>query len=122
MFALMSWRNRRLAALSQAGLVEKFGDALVWVVLPVHLFAKGVPLPQIGWVAGTYGVVWGLAQILTGPLSDRIGRHALNVGGMWVCATNRAYGRARGVRRMDRSAALTGFGMAMLYPNLSAAV
>jgi hypothetical protein len=29
-FALMSWRDRRMAALCQAGLVEKFVDALVW--------------------------------------------------------------------------------------------
>jgi len=122
-FALMSWRDRRLAALSQAGLVEKFVDALVWVVLPVHLFAEGVPLPQIGWIAGTYGVVWGLAQLITGPLSDRIGRHLLNVGGMWVCA----FGTSlmvllEGFAGWTASAALTGFGMAMLYPNLSAAV
>jgi MFS family permease len=122
-FALMSWRDRRLAALSQAGLVEKFVDALVWVVLPVHLFAKGVPLPQIGWVAGTYGVVWGLAQLLTGPLSDRIGRHFLNVGGMWVCAIGTALMVVLdGFAGWIASAALTGFGMAMLYPNLSAAV
>ena len=38
-FALMTWRDRRLAAISQAGLVEKFVDALVWVILP------GLPLP-----------------------------------------------------------------------------
>jgi hypothetical protein len=30
-FTLVSWRDRRLAAISQAGLVEKFVDALIWV-------------------------------------------------------------------------------------------
>ena len=34
-FALMSWRDKRLAALSQAGLVEKFVDALV-LTLPAR--------------------------------------------------------------------------------------
>jgi len=122
-FVLMSWRDRRLAALSQAGLVEKFVDALVWVVLPVHLFAKGVPLARIGWIAGTYGVVWGLAQLVTGPLSDRIGRHVLNVGGMWVCAIGTTLMvLLEGLAGWTASAAVTGFGMAMLYPNLSAAV
>lgn len=123
LFALMSWRDRRLAALSQAGLVEKFVDALIWVVLPVHLFAKGVPLPQIGWIAGTYGIVWGLAQLLTGPLSDRIGRHVLNVGGMWICGIGTALMvLLDGFAGWITAAAVTGLGMAMLYPNLSAAV
>ena len=45
-FALMSWRDRRLAAISQAGLVEKFVDALVWVILPVFLYQRGVSLPE----------------------------------------------------------------------------
>lgn len=30
-FTLVSWRDKRLFAFSQAGLVEKFVDALVWV-------------------------------------------------------------------------------------------
>ena len=30
-FALMTWKDRRMAALCQAGLVEKFVDALAWV-------------------------------------------------------------------------------------------
>ena len=33
----MTWRDRRLCAVSQAGLVEKFVDALVWVIFPVFL-------------------------------------------------------------------------------------
>lgn len=36
-FTLMSWRDKRLMAFSQAGLVEKFVDALVWVFYPVFL-------------------------------------------------------------------------------------
>src|SRR5258706_2139037 len=48
-FALMSWRDRRMAALCQAGLIEKFVDALVWVFWPVYLHQQGVSLPGIGW-------------------------------------------------------------------------
>jgi hypothetical protein len=32
MFHLMSWKDRRMAAFCQAGMVEKFVDALVWVL------------------------------------------------------------------------------------------
>jgi MFS family permease len=84
-FALMSWRDRRLAAVSQAGLVEKFVDALVWVILPVFLIARGVSLPDIGWIVGWYGLVWGGSQLFTGRLSDHVGRLWPNVLGMWIC-------------------------------------
>lgn len=122
-FLTMTWRDRRLAALCQAGLVEKFVDALVWVFWPVYLHQRGVSLPGIGWVVGVYGLVWGSSQLLTGRLSDRIGRHGLNVGGMLVCGAGvAAMPLGSGVGWWSAAAAITGLGMAMLYPNLSAAV
>ncbi|MCC6001490.1 MAG: MFS transporter, partial [Pararhodobacter sp.] len=84
-FALMSWRDRRLLALSQAGLVEKFVDALVWVIFPVFLVARGASLTEMSWIVGVYGFVWGGAQLFTGRLSDLVGRFWPNVLGMWVC-------------------------------------
>ena len=62
-FALMSWRDRRMAAICQAGLVEKFVDALVWVFWPVYLHQRGVSLPDIGWIVGVYGFTWGAAAV-----------------------------------------------------------
>lgn len=123
LFLLMSWRDRRLAALCQAGLVEKFVDALVWVFWPVFLHQRGVSLPGIGWIVGVYGFTWGVAQLVTGRLSDQWGRHALNTGGMWLCAVGVALmPMGQGVAWWSSAAALAGLGMAMLYPNLSAAV
>jgi MFS family permease len=122
-FALMSWRDRRMAALCQAGLVEKFVDALVWVFWPVYLHQQGVSLPGIGWIVGIYGFTWGGAQFFTGKLSDRVGRHHLNGGGMWLCGVGVALlPLGTGSLWWGTAAALTGLGMAMLYPNLSAAV
>ena len=122
-FSLMSWRDRRLAAISQAGLVEKFVDALVWVFYPVFLFQNGVDLPGIGWIVGIYGLVWGGAQLFTGRLSDHIGRHWPNVAGMWICGAGVAMMvLGEGVVWWSVSAAVSGLGMALLYPNLSAAV
>jgi MFS family permease len=122
-FALMSWRDRRLAAVCQAGLVEKFTDALVWVMFPAFLFGRGVALTDIGWITGAYGFVWGGAQLFTGRLSDRIGRHWPNVAGMWICGAGVAMAAlGAGAAWWMLSAAVTGFGMALLYPNLSAAV
>lgn len=122
-FTLMSWRDKRMAALCQAGLVEKFVDALIWVFYPVYLYQQGLSLANIGWVVGVYGFVWGGSQLFTGKLSDHIGRQKPIVLGMWLC------GAGVGMMLMgdhmlwwSLSAAVTGFGMALLYPNLSAAV
>ena len=122
-FAVMSWGDRRMAALCQAGLVEKFVDALVWVFWPVYLHQQGVSLPGIGWIVGVYGFTWGGAQLFTGRLSDSVGRHRLNVGGMWVCGLGVAMlPLGSGSVWWSACAAVAGLGMAMLYPNLSAAV
>ena len=122
-FTLMSWRDKRLMALSQAGMVEKFVDALVWIFYPIFLYNKGVGLPNVGWIIAVYGFVWGGSQLFTGRLSDRIGRHRPNVLGMWICAVGvAAMTLGDGVTWWVLSAALSGFGMALLYPNLSAAV
>lgn len=122
-FWRMSGGDLRLMALSQAGLVEKFVDALVWVFVPVYLYREGLSLPEVGWVTGVYGLVWGVAQLGTGRLSDRVGRHKLNVGGMWLCGAGVALMvSGHGAVWWLASAAVTGLGMALLYPNLSAAV
>jgi MFS family permease len=104
-FALMSWCDRRLFAISQAGLVEKFVDALVWALFPVFLVTQGATLTEVGWIVGVYGFVWGGSQLFTGRLSDHVGRLGPKVLRVWICG-----------------AGVAGFGMALLYPNLSAAV
>lgn len=122
-FSLMSWRDRRMAAFSQAGLVEKFVDALIWVFYPVYFYQHGLSLSNIGWVVGIYGFVWGGSQFVTGKLSDHVGRRWPIISGMWLC------GAGVGMTLFGDSliwwsvaAAITGFGMALLYPNIIAAV
>uniref|UniRef100_C6BL22 Major facilitator superfamily MFS_1 n=2 Tax=Ralstonia pickettii TaxID=329 RepID=C6BL22_RALP1 len=123
LFALMTWRDRRMAAFCQAGMVEKFVDALVWAFWPVYLHQHGVTLPGIGWIVGVYGFTWGAAQFFTGKLSDHVGRHRLNIFGMWICGAGVALmPLGAGSVWWSVSAAIAGLGMAMLYPNLSAAV
>jgi MFS family permease len=64
-FALVTWRNRSFMALSQAGSVEKFVDALMWALVPAFLAAKSASLIQIGWITGLYGLTWGVSQLWT---------------------------------------------------------
>ncbi|MEH0164587.1 MFS transporter [Roseateles microcysteis] len=123
LFALLSWRDRRFFALSQAGLVEKFVDALVWVFYPIYLQQHGLSLTQSSAVIGVYGLSWGASQLFTGRLSDHIGRHRPTVAGMWLCGAGVALMlQGQGMTWWSLSAALSGMGMALLYPNLSAAV
>ncbi len=105
------------------GLVEKFVDALVWVIFPVFLVGQGASLTEMGWIVGAYGFVWGGSQLFTGRLSDHVGRFWPNVLGMWICGAGVAMVVVgEGALWWSISAGVAGFGMALLYPNLSAAV
>jgi len=122
-FSLVTFRHRTFSALSQAGCIEKFVDALVWGFFPVYLFAKGLSLIEIGWVVGVYGFVWGGSQLWTGPLSDAVGRKWPIVAGMWICSLGiAATVMVDGIVPWLLTAAATGIGMALLYPTLIAAV
>ena len=122
-FSLVTFRHRTFSALSQAGCIEKFVDALVWGFFPVYLFAKGLSLIEIGWVVGVYGFVWGGSQLWTGPLSDVVGRKWPIVAGMWICSLGiAATVMVDGIVPWLLTAAATGVGMALLYPTLIAAV
>lgn len=119
----MTWRDSRTVALCQAGLVEKFVDALDLMFYPVFLHRAGLSLSETGWVIAVYGSVWGLSQLVTGRLSDRLGRQPLNVMGISASGGGVALMLVgSGAAWWTLSAVITGFGMAMLYPNLSAAL
>jgi len=122
-FALVTFKHRTFAALSQAGCIEKFVDALVWVFYPVFLSSQGLGLLEIGWVVGVYGFVWGGSQLWTGPLSDVVGRKWPIVIGMWTCAFGVAATlHVDGVFLWSLTAGISGLGMALLYPTLIAAI
>ncbi|MDP6164831.1 MAG: MFS transporter [Gammaproteobacteria bacterium] len=122
-FTMMSGGNRHLTAVVQAGCVEKFVDALVWIIWPIYLYQASHDLELAGWVISLYGLTWGIGQLFTGHWSDKLGRKRLNVAGMVICGMGAlllpAYNNALW---WSFSAVTTGFGMALLYPNLSAAI
>jgi len=123
-FRAASWRIPALRACSQAGFVNNMGDALAWGLLPLFLAGSGAGLGEIGAVAGAYPAIWGIGQIWTGHLSDRVGRKLLIASGMAVQAGALALlalsdGRI-GVALL--SAGLLGAGTALVYPTLIAAI
>ena len=67
--------------------------------------------------------MWGLGQLLTGPLSDRSGRKPLIVGGMALQAVGIGLvALSTGFVGFATAAALLGAGTAMVYPTLLAAI
>ena len=62
--------HRNLGAISQAGLVNNLNDGMIWGLFPLLLASKGFDLGQIGIITAIYPLVWGLAQLGTGRLSD----------------------------------------------------
>jgi MFS family permease len=122
-FATTTWRNRDLSAASQAGLVNNLNDGMAWGLLPLFFAAGGTDIAQIGVLAGTYPVVWGVAQLGTGALSDRIGRKLPIVLGMWLQALAIASLVAyRGMIPWAIAMVGLGIGTALVYPTLLAAV
>jgi MFS family permease len=123
-FAEATYRRPELRACSQAGLFNNLNDALAWGLVPLFLAAHGAGPGRIGIVAGVYPAVWALAQIWTGHASDRVGRKPLIVAGMLLQAgglgllaiSNGAFGAA------VVAAVAMGFGTALVYPTLIAAI
>jgi MFS family permease len=124
--ARATWRDPALSSVSQAGMVNNLNDGLAWGLFPVFFASAGLGLAQISFLAFIYPAVWGTAQLLTGPFSDRIGRKWLIVGGMLL------QGAALAAIPMGDAASdyswwvwcgvLLGIGTAMVYPTLLAAI
>ena len=122
LFIQASWSDKVLLSLNQAGLVEKFTDAIVWIFLPVFFLSKNLTLIEGSAIVSVYAVVWGGSQLITGPLSDKIGRKTLIVGGMLVCGLGLlSIPYTDNVFLWTLEAGIMGIGMAMLYPTLGAA-
>jgi MFS family permease len=122
-FRLTSWRDRRLFATSQGGLVNNLNDGMAWGLLPLFFAAGGMSIGQVAILAAVYPGVWGLGQLGTGALSDHLGRKPLIVGGMLVQALGIfAIVATRGFAPWALGAVLLGIGTAMVYPTLLAAI
>jgi MFS family permease len=122
-FALTSWKDRRLFAVSQAGLVNNLNDGMAWGLFPLFFTAAGLPINQIAILSALYPAVWGLGQLGTGALSDQIGRKPLITGGMALQAVGIFLIVATsGFLPWAVGAVLLGLGTAMVYPTLLAAI
>ena len=86
-FVAVAWPNGVSVAVFVGGLVvclaaaELLSRGLTRLGLRAGL-AEGL----VGLLAATYPGVWGVTQLGTGALSDRVGRKRMIVAGMWIQA------------------------------------
>lgn len=122
-FSSTSWRDKTLFSCSQAGLVEKFTDTMLWAIYPLFLATRSVDIVTITFIVGLYQVVWGISQLFTGALSDLIGRKPVIVAGMWIMSLGILLAAIEeSVPFFYLSSIVIGFGMALVYPVLLASV
>lgn len=104
-------------------MVNNLNDGMAWGLFPIFFARGGLSVASIGILVALYPAVWGLGQLATGALSDRIGRKWLIVFGMWLQALAIAVIVATdGFDTWALASILLGLGTAMVYPTLLAAI
>jgi len=122
-FKRVSWQNKSFFSLSQGGLVNNLNDVVIWGLLPLLALRAGLSVERAAALGGAYLAVWGSSQLITGPLSDRIGRKPLIATGLWLQAVGIAV-----IALLPQTQfwfipiVLMGLGTGMVYPSLLAAV
>ena len=122
-FSRVTWTDRSLRAVSQAGLVNNLNDGVSWGLFPLYFAAHGATLERTALLVALYPAVWGVGQLLTGPLSDRLGRKPLMTGGMVLQGLALvATGAGRSMTLWSAAMVCLGLGTALVYPTFLGAV
>ena len=122
-FAQTSWQNRTLLSVSQAGLVNNLVFGVSWGLFTLYFASFNLNVNEIGFLKALHPAVWGILQLGTGTLSDKVGRKSLiytgmivQAAGIWiVLLANSMLGWIIGM-------SLLGVGTAFVYPTLLAAI
>lgn len=118
-FKYMSLRDRSMMSACHAGMINKFLDSLVAAFLPLYLLRLGIGPAEIGAIAGTYALVWGIGQLAGGAIADRFGRRLPIVSGTFTIGVGLVvFLVADSPFAFASGAVLMGLGMALVYPNL----
>ncbi|MBB0990892.1 MFS transporter, partial [Dietzia sp. SLG510A3-30A2] len=118
-----SFTEPALSSASQAGLVNNLNFGLSWGLFPLLFATAGLSVGQIGLLFALYPAVWGVGQLFTGALSDRIGRkHLISVGMATQAVALVVIALGSGFSTWAVGTVILGAGTAMVYPTLLAAI
>ena len=122
-FRRVSWTHPSMRAVSQAGLVNNLDDGVSWGLFPLLFVARGLSLERAALLVAIYPAVWGMAQLFTGALSDRMGRRVLMIAGMVLQgAALVAVGASKAWNPWLCAMIALGLGTALVYPTFLSAV
>lgn len=112
-----TYKNPTLGSVTQAGLVNNLNDGMIWGLLPLLLLSYNYNITSIGIIASIYPTVWGIAQLVTGKLSDNYSKKNMLFWGMLIQGIaiillpfSNAY------FLLATLSALLGLGTALVYP------
>ena len=122
-FLQTSWKNRSLLAISQAGLVNNLIFGVSWGLFTLYFLSYSLNTNDIGFLKALHPGLWGILQLATGFLSDKVGRKILIFPGMFIQSigvwtilyTQEALGWVVGM-------SFLGIGTALVYLTLLAAI
>jgi len=122
-FVETSWKNRTLLSISQSGLINNLIFGVAWGLFTLYFASFAIGINEIGFLKALHPGIWGVLQLVTGTLSDKVGRKILIYPGMiiqgigiWVVLfANFLVGWIVGM-------SLLGIGTALVYPTLLAAI
>ncbi len=118
-----TWRNSKLGAVTQAGLVNNLNDGMIWGLLPVVLSIQGFHLKEIGVIAAIYPAFWGLGQLVTGKLADLYPKQHLLFWGMFIQGFVLALMPLNSIFLFwILLSAVLGIGTALVYPTFLASI
>lgn len=123
-FAIISWKNHSMLSISQAGLVNNLVFGVTWGLFTIYFASLGFTVTDIAFLKALHPGIWGALQLVTGTLSDKLGRKILIYPGMivqgigiWIVllSANSFIGITVGM-------SFLGIGTALVYPTLLAAI
>jgi MFS family permease len=123
-FFITSWKNLSMLSISQAGLVNNLVFGVTWGLFTIYFASIGFSVGDIAFLKALHPGIWGALQLVTGTLSDKVGRKILIYPGMiiqgigiWIVlfSANSFVGIIVGM-------SFLGIGTALVYPTLLAAI
>ena len=122
-FRDVSWNRASMRTVSQAGLVNNLNDGVAWGLFPLLFSARGLSLERTSLLVALYPAVWAVAQLGTGPLSDRVGRKPLMTAGMILQgAALIIIGVGNSANAWLSATIGLGLGTALVYPTFLSAI
>jgi MFS family permease len=118
-----TWKNKNLGSVTQAGLINNLNDGMVWGLFPILLISKGFSIYDTGIITAIYPAVWGIGQLFTGKMADRICKKDLLYSGMLlqgIAIVSLIW--ANSFIHYVALASLLGWGTAMVYPTFLATI